>query len=275
MRPLSLSALALAALLVAWGCNPPPVAKDASSSTTGGVNSPASTTGTTDGKAAPTSGTTGEATTGTLNASGPGPSVADIPADLKETDAYKYYGLDNPKPVDMELVISPKNETLTGATVITLKEIKDRKAIYSIERTGGLHQYFGSEEDSLEPDGLHMISSSVGKLSSDRTLQVPSKLTPGTTWTVNTTLNTASGTATENTTYKVVGVQSVKTKVGTYDNALVVTSNGEATVQGVRNVANGKQWLVPGRGLVRYEISLTDTKKKTKTSFLLQETKGG
>jgi hypothetical protein len=268
MKPIALSALAAVMVgLVLIGCQPKPAEPTVT------VNPPSGSTGTTGTATAP-DGTGTKSSTDAGEGSQPVANV-EIPAELKATDAYRYYGFASDKPVDMQFERGDAPGTVvTGTAVMRAKEAKDGKVLFTIERTGGLGEAFGNEEVSLEKDGVYTLSSSKAKLGSDRTLELPATLEPGKTWDVTTTLSGGGKTITAKMKYKVVGKAKVDTKAGSYPDALLITSTGSSTMDGQGSTMTSKQWMVEGKGIVRMEIVSTPSGKGAKPSkSVLQETK--
>ncbi len=194
--------------------------------------------------------------------------TAVVPPELKHA-GYEYEGLTNTKPVDMELVASGRPDVITGSQSVTLIGVKDGKATYKIERTGKL-SILGSDEVSVEKDGVYTNSSSVAKLSA-HAMELPASPKPGDKWNFHVTSDQKDSEMDMETTCKVVGIQKVKTKGGTYDNALLVeqTSKGKLRGKNVRTVS--RSWYVKGIGTVKADLTTTNPDGKTE-SLTIQET---
>jgi hypothetical protein len=243
-----ISAALLACLVVAPGCggSKEPVAKG---------DTPSATTETAPAPAEP---------------GAPTPvALSELPDALK-TDAYEYYGLGNTKPMDLERTVAGQADVVTGSQRFWLKEVKDGKATFVVERTGGFASV-GDSELSLEPDGLYAMSSTIGKITPHQ-LELPAKLDVGTSWTSETKLEEANGISLEQkATNKVVKMEKVSTKAGDYD-ALLVESSGPAKINGESMEMRTKAWFVKGLGAVKMEIVQTP-KTGPKQTITIQATK--
>lgn len=187
------------------------------------------------------------------------PTLADIPAELKH-DGYSYYGLGNSKPMSMEAVNPANQSVMTGTQTITLKEIKDGKAVFLIERTGQLTQ-LGTQEITLEKDGLYVTANSAAKANHD--LEMPAKLTPGTSW-PNRTVVDGVNSVTLDSTFKVVGESKVKTKVGERT-GLLITSTGKGTIGGQPVTLESQNWYVRDLGGVKSIVKIIRKGGQTET----------
>lgn len=195
-------------------------------------------------------------------------SLSELPEELK-TDAFEYYGLGNTKPVDLERTEEGNPNVVTGSQRFWLKEVKDGKATFVVERTGGFASV-GDSELSLESDGLYAMSSTIGKITPHQ-LELPAKLDVGTQWTSDTKLEQPNGNSLEQkATNKVVRAEKVKTKAGEYD-ALLVESSGPAKINGESVEMRTKAWFVKGLGAVKMEI-VTTPKTGPKQTILIEAT---
>jgi len=191
-----------------------------------------------------------------------------LPVELKG-DAYEYYGLSNEKPVDMEIDVSPGNRILTGSVETNLESVENGKAIFHREATGQLASIYGVQELSLEPGGIFVKSMTIGK-TGGHDIEMPANLAPGATWTSTEDLSTGDQSVKVTSTYKVVGVQKLVTKKGTFD-ALVITSSGKGILGGRNARMNSKGWYVKGLGNAKLEVEIIypDGKKSTITSKIV------
>lgn len=205
------------------------------------------------------SNTDGSSSTSTSNAGkGPTPkTAADIPESLK-TDAYHYYGLSNSNPVKMQLTVPGAKGPQPGEQTIAFKELKDDAAVFLTTRSGSL-EGLGTEEVSLEKDGIYILSSTVGDIGG-KSLEMPSDLKPGTTWSKPSEVKRNDGSVSKyDATFKVIGTEKVKTKAGDYD-ALLITSDGPAEVNGQKLRMKSKNWYAKDVGVVKVEIETAPTK---------------
>jgi len=188
----------------------------------------------------------------------PGPTLDQLPASVK-TDAFEYEGLANDKPqkfVDTSVQGSGKTkpEPMTGTFQITLKDIKDGKAIFEEVSTGG--QDGGqTEKMSADATGVYHEDLSPVKLLTPHVIELPAKLGPGTTWSDKTSVDLGAGVGiskvvTLDDSNKVVGVKSITTKLGTFD-ALEVDTSGKGTFDKQAITVDLKRWYVKGVGIVK------------------------
>jgi hypothetical protein len=194
-------------------------------------------------------------------------SLDQLPSDLKN-EAFSYYGLGYSKPMDMEVVDSSQPGTMTGAQTITLKEIKDGKAVFQIERTGNLAQ-LGAQEVTLEKDGIYVTASDVAKVNHD--LELPNDLSAGKTWKNRMVVDQPGREVEMDSTFKIVGERKVKTKVGDR-NALLITSTGQGKMQGQKVRMVSENYYVRDIGGVKSVIKIVYPDGKVRT-MTIQETK--
>lgn len=195
-----------------------------------------------------------------------------IPETLK-TDAYHWYGLSNVNEMNLQVTVEGQ-PPFTGTQQVRFREMKNGKAIFEINRTGAVGSQLGSETIALSKDGAYTIQSTQFTKSTNN-LEMPSKLTPGTTWTNGGKFKMTTGQSLEqNEKFKVVGPQKVTTDVGTQD-ALLITSKGQVTLQGVKYRMESSFWYVKDKGLVKSVLHLTDLKDKKAQAktITIQETK--
>lgn len=183
----------------------------------------------------------------------PKPSLSDVPADLKHA-AYEYYGLTNPKQVDMEIVVDGGARVLTGTQTVELVSVEDGNAVFRIERTGQLAQ-LGSMDVSVEKDGLYAKSASIGQIT--RSLELPADLAVGKEWTSELSLESSGGEMKQKSTMKAVRTETVKTKAGEFKDALRVEGTGTGTFNGQAMTMKMTGWYVKGEGPVRLETEMT------------------
>lgn len=254
----TLAALMMVGLAV-FGCQPPAAESSA--------REPASSA---------ESESTGEKAPSTAAGTDPKPVAATAPAldpkalpDNLKNDAFRYYGLGNTLPVDFELKVSNRPDVMTGTSQFRLKEVKDGKGIITLERTGGL-TVLGSMDLSLEPTGLYVLATTVGKIDKKH-LELPAKLTPGSNWTSETKITQDGGQTVEHSSkFRVVRTESVTTKAGKRD-ALLIQSSGPGKQNGQPVRMDTKMWLVKDRGLVKMEMSFKPAKGEA-INMVLQET---
>ena len=203
------------------------------------------------------------------DAEGTEPNLAKLPDELKN-EAYEYYGLSNPKPMDMEVLQSTNSTVLTGSQTNVLKSVKDGVAIFDIERTGGLAQ-MGMQSVKLKPDGIYLDEVNGTKIKTEE-VEMPNDLTPGKTWTARMSFN-SNGSSMDITSQNTVkGTEKFKTKVGEREGILVI-STGSGTLNGDPVRLNSKSWYVKGLGGVKSLLSMTNQKTKKTQTITIQETK--
>ena len=193
----------------------------------------------------------------------------ELPADLKN-EAYAYYGLGMTKPLVMEVTSSNQSGIQTGTQEAKLISVEDGKATYEIERTGNLGDLLGGMTVTLERDGIYVKSSTIAKVGK-RDLELPNNLTPGSTWESSTTVDQPGKQLNVVNSFKVVGVQPLKTKAGSYQ-ALLITSTGSGTVNGQNVKMQTKSWYVKDRGAVKAVLSTTSGSGQT-SSVTVEESK--
>jgi len=192
-----------------------------------------------------------------------------LPENLK-SEGYSYYGLNYDKPMNMEVQASTNTAIQTGTQITKLKEIKDGKAIYSIERTGNLGELLGNMEVSLEPDGIYVKTSTKAKVGA-RDLELPAQMTTGREWTTKVLVDQAGQKMDVTNFFKIVGRESVKTPLGTYD-SIVVTSTGVGTMNGQNIRMETKGWYVKDRGMVKAVLTNSNAAGQ-KGTITIQEAK--
>ncbi len=194
-----------------------------------------------------------------------------VPAEL-QNDAYHYYGLSRKAPATY-LVTIDKGSPQTGTETVTYKGMEGGKAKFSIERTGALEQ-LGSEDVALDDKGVTILATNPGKLEGNP-IDMPAKLTPGTSWKTDykvTLDQNGSTTVTEDhSTFKVVGTQKVTTKEGTFD-AILVESEGKDSLNSQSFDLKTQSWYVKDRGPVK--ITVTTTMAGKSTSLLIEAVPG-
>lgn len=201
----------------------------------------------------------------TTSASSPPSSV---PPALK-SEGYEYSGVARTTPLDMEETtsVSP-SQVVTGSQTITCTEVKADKAVYTVDRSGGLAN-LGSETWTVTKDGVFSKSSLVDV--GDHAMELPASPKPGVTWKVHMKAERSDAQMDIDNVFKVVRKEKVTTKGGTFDDALLVEQIGTGTMQSknVRTVSHS--WYVKGLGLVKADMKVT-YKDGTSQSVMVQET---
>lgn len=188
-------------------------------------------------------------------------TLSDLPESLK-TDAYHYYGLANTVPLKMH-VLRPGSSPLEGDQTIAFKSLESDHATFLTSRGGALAD-LGSEEVSLEPDGVYVTSSSVGDIGG-KSLELPSVLKPGTEWSRKSEITKSNGQKVSyDAKFKVVRIEKVKTPAGEFD-GLLISSDGPAEIDGQKFRMTVKSWYVKDVGPVKISTQLKAAKGPEQT----------
>ncbi len=188
-----------------------------------------------------------------------------VPAEL-QTDAYRYYGLSNTKPLDMEFTKMPEKSILTGATTARMTKVDKGSATFAVETTGSLHETQGDGTVTLKPDGVWEDTSD--KLKVDRPmLALPTGVEKGKSWKVDSTFTLDSRTAHEKMNFKSEGFKPVTIDKQTH-NALYVVGTGTLT-GGSEGPVTIREWFVKDIGMVKMELVQTDKGKAPVTSTMI------
>lgn len=200
----------------------------------------------------------------------PSVSLSDVP-DVAKTDAYRYFGLSNDKPLKLEMAQTGEG-TLTGSLKNTLTSVKDGQAFFDVDYGDGLESKMGSNSVRADKDGVHAVSMSLGKMAHED-LELPAKLSPGTTWTSHNSIEVAGGEAVkQDITYKVVGLQDVQSKGAKYSQALYVVGTGTIVAGKAKSQVTERAWYVKDKGPVKQTIDQKVGNQAPK-SITIQETK--
>lgn len=199
----------------------------------------------------------------------PSAAVAEVPEALKH-DAFYYYGLSKPRTVAMQLKQGASGPVITGGVEYAVKEVKPDSVVYTAKYTGGLEAQFGTQEISLQADGIKPVSTTIGELKRAG-LELPAKLTPGATWDSSSEIVVTGGTTVKQSVrMKVVGPKKVKVGGQELD-ALEVTGNGTSETGGQKSTLTTRTYFVRDRGAVRMEITVKPTGGAANT-LVLEET---
>ncbi len=197
----------------------------------------------------------------------PGLPVDQVPKSLR-TDAYEYFGLANMKAQDFE-ILSEGDPTRTGTQQLKLTEVKGDRAVFRVTRTGGLAPS-GENDYSLRPDGVWSENSTLDP-SMKPSVEIPNDLKPGKSWKTVIEVNTSSDKIKQDMTFKVVGVETVKTPLATRE-ALYIKGEGSAEMGGKKSSMTLKSWYTKGIGMIKMEVASKGTDGKVKT-IIIQERK--
>ena len=181
-------------------------------------------------------------------------SLAAVPQSAR-TDAFDYYGLGSTGAMDVEMK-TPDQPARTGSVSFKFDKIDGDKAHFKVSRTGAVAEILGDNEGYADASGVYMTGTSIGTITPDKFLALPSNLTPGKTWNLKNKISANNGqTIAEDSVYKVQGERDVKTKAGV-QKALLVTSTGSATQTSggttIKHKYETKSWYVKGEGPVRF-----------------------
>lgn len=194
----------------------------------------------------------------------PGIDLSKLPADLKG-DAFDYYGLGRSEIVNLSVDDGTGPKPGTQSTKLT--KVEKDYAEFMVVNEGAL-SVLGSVKIRLDKDGVKIISVN-GIAAAPDTVELPNGLTKGKKWPFKYNAPDSPITGTN----VLVGTQSVKTSVGTYNDALLIESTASGKQSGQQIQLKSKQWLVKGRGMVKTEFSRNVAGNKTPQIFKMEETK--
>ena len=200
----------------------------------------------------------GESTTKDQAAAAPA-----IPSNL-QNDAYHYLGLNRTEPmtyVVSTLAPGAKDPAVdSGGEVVKFHGMENGKAKFSIDRTGALESLLGSDTILLDDKGATIASSDSGTVDGNP-IDLPATIKAGDSWKTDYSvkLNKSNqlpngGTSEDHSTFKVVGQQQVKTKLGTFD-AMLVESEGNDTLNDQHLTLKTQSWYVKDRGPVKILVT--------------------
>jgi hypothetical protein len=256
--------IGIALSLIAAGCTPTatPAAKTDPGKTEPGKETPG--TGTEPGKTDPAAGT-GDGKTDLPGATPAKPE--NVPANVK-TDAFRYLGLNQKASPKFELSGSPAG-IQTGSIETTLVSIENGVPRYKQTWTGGL-TYIGESELIARPDGVFSVSAA-GKTFDPPQMELPASPAKDKTWSADQKME-LQGATIESSQVRVLGIQTVKTKLGTFQ-ALAVRGlvTGKRDGKALKVVMTAH--YVKDKGPVRIEIQGPGPDGKPSVT-LLQATKG-
>lgn len=193
----------------------------------------------------------------------PAASTEEVPADLKHA-AFDYYGLASGKDLTLEIRTSTKPEVYTGGQKAVLKSVKDGKATYSIERSGGLAEMLGKSQDVVvDKNGIYAISIEGAPIEPIQQ-ELPADMSPGKTWTSKSKFSLSGQEFVTDTKFRIVGPEKVTTKLGTFD-AILVINEGMNIVGGQKMQITAKAWYVKGMGEVKVALTSKNTTGQTAT----------
>jgi len=195
-----------------------------------------------------------------------------VPLDL-QTEAYHWYGLANEKPISFDVSVKD-SVSYHGTQTVHLKSTENGKAVYEIERTGGLGDQLGTDTVSLEKKGIFVTQSTM-YTSDAPNLDMPANVAVGAKWPNKGKLTMKTGQHFEqDMNFEVIGERQVTTKVGA-QTALLIVATGNLKIDQAKYRMESSQWYVKDKGLVKSEIkmlALGNPKAKPQV-ITIQETK--
>jgi hypothetical protein len=261
-------------LLVAVGCNSGQTTQAASADQSGSSKTPSASSdskSSVSGTPVPDSST--PATTGDKSAAASPPPASTPPAALPASlhhEGFDYSGVTHTAPIDLEMTSTANpGAVTTGSQTITFDGIKDGKAIYKVDRTGGLAA-IGTEEWTISKDGVFMSKSSIVD-AGGMAMELPAHPKPGMTWKFHAKASSAGINMDMVMTLTILRKEKVTTKAGTFEDALVVEQDGVGTMQTQKTRTVSQNWYVKGLGLVKAEMKTVGPDGKTQ-SVSIQET---
>ncbi len=192
----------------------------------------------------------------------PAPSVESIPQELKN-DAFEYYGLGRKIPITMTLTSGGGPQV--GAQDVRLLKLTPEEAQFEIISTDGLN-LFGRNVVGLRRDGIRILESEITR-TRPNDFELPADLTPGKTWSAVQSMEDGSRSMKVTLVQKVIGPQSITTKIATYPDALFVTGEGTGTFNGKPIKMRTQSWFVKGRGNVKNVIASTQSGRTDTTTI--------
>ncbi len=203
-----------------------------------------------------------KATSGGTNSSDK-PSVASIPADLKN-DAFAYSGLGRDKPKTYLFSQVGGSQPQEGTETTELKSIAKDGATFTVTRTGSLAS-LGSEEELIQSDGLYLLSTSLGSPPKPARV-LPAKMAVGDTWNYDYVLkNEGQPDISFKGTGKALQVEKIKVPAGEFD-ALVVSDTVVMDKGQGKETVSSKTWYAKDIGVVKFKLEVKGKDNKVLTS---------
>lgn len=193
-------------------------------------------------------------TAGNSTASGDSAKVKNqIPEELRHA-GYDYAGFALDKPITMKVVYSSRPDPISGEQTVSFLGVKDGVASYRVERSGTLSS-LGTDEYSIEKDGVYATSSSIGKLEK-KSLELPANLAPGEKWSNDSKLTTPDGKVVEiKSNYAALGEESIKVGAGDFT-AMKITTTGTMKLDSQVMDVSTTSWYVRNVGLVKQSMKM-------------------
>ena len=219
-------------------------------------------------------GTTGSGTSTTTTG---GDAVQSVPPELKH-DGFEYNGFDRTAPLTYLFALVEGDKPEEGKQTSELKSVEKGQATYSVKRTGSL-MAIGDEELAVRPDGVYLVSTSLGSPQSP-VLLMPAVLKPGTVWDYNYELNTTTPSKTGGSKMHFKGKarvekeEKIKVAAGEFD-TLMVSETAEMDNAGAKGTVSSKSWYAKGIGVVRMKMEVKDSKGAIVTRTIELSDTGG
>lgn len=188
-----------------------------------------------------------------------------IPSAL-HTDAFRYYGLSNDKPLDMEVTTKPDKGVFTGSVKSRLTKVVKEKATFVEDRTGSLSDVFGSDTLEVRPDGVYAVASDKEQIDKPQ-LELPTGFVNGKPWKIDSLAKVGAQKVRQKMTFSCTGPDSVTIAGKTYP-AMLVVGNGSFITDGKPAKVSMRQWFVRDIGNVKVEMVQT-TKGSSPVTFTM------
>jgi len=177
-------------------------------------------------------------------------NFATFPEDLKH-DGFLYGGFNQQVRTQSYRLTTPSGKSEGKVTTRYMGEV-DGKYTFSRERTDGL-QILGNDTVAITKSGVEIFQVTLGTLDKPY-IEVPAKLTPGTTWSVKSMMESPNGTIKENSTFKAVGEESVTVPAGTMK-ALKVVGTGTGSAGEIKFDTQSEFWMSKTSGLIKFSVT--------------------
>jgi hypothetical protein len=196
----------------------------------------------------------------TKDAAPTGPTLADLPAELKH-EGYEYYGLGRNAPIKFISKMQGRPDQ-TGTLEYRLVEIKDGKAVFDQDFSGDIAKELADSKLLLDAKGVHSTTLGEAVLETPQ-VELPAKVTVGASWGIAKPF-TANGTTFSKFSSKIAGMEKVSVPLGDFEAAKVV-ANVEMTQGGTKQNAVMTAWYVKGVGTVKLSMVVNGPVKQERT----------
>lgn len=182
------------------------------------------------------------------------PAKAELTVSAKfQHEGFIYGGFGKPGPQTFLVKVTGQPDAESVQTTV-LKTSDDGSATFERTRDGALAAV-GSDVVKIDDKGVTVISVSIGKLDKP-SLELPSKLSVGSTWTSTSSIKTETESIKSSGTYKVVGDEKIKISAGEFVARKVVFTGTTDSSKG-HGTAKGTYWFVKDMGAVKTEMTQT------------------